>query len=38
MGNARPEVQKQASVIAPSNDAEGVAWAIKKFSVLTELS
>lgn len=38
MGNARPEVQKQASAIAPSNDAEGVAWAIKKFSVLTELS
>jgi Cof subfamily protein (haloacid dehalogenase superfamily) len=33
VGNAHPEVQKQASTIAPSNDAEGVAWAIKEFRV-----
>ncbi len=38
MGNALTEVQKQASAIAPNNDAEGVAWAIKKFKTLVGIS
>jgi hydroxymethylpyrimidine pyrophosphatase-like HAD family hydrolase len=31
MGNAAPEVKRRASAVAPSNDQEGVAWAINKF-------
>lgn len=29
MGNAPRAVQQQATHVAPSNDAEGVAWAIQ---------
>jgi HAD superfamily hydrolase (TIGR01484 family) len=36
MANAVDEVKQQASVIAPSNDDEGVAWALERF-VLGEL-
>ncbi|MBI2850802.1 MAG: HAD-IIB family hydrolase [Chloroflexi bacterium] len=31
MGNAQPELKEQATAIAPSNDEEGVAWALRKF-------
>jgi Cof subfamily protein (haloacid dehalogenase superfamily) len=31
MGNATGEVKRRASVVAPSNDEEGVAWALHKF-------
>jgi hydroxymethylpyrimidine pyrophosphatase-like HAD family hydrolase len=31
MGNAPPEVKRGASVVAPSNDQEGVAWALRKY-------
>lgn len=31
MGNAPPEVKRRAGTVAPSNDDEGVAWAVKKF-------
>jgi hydroxymethylpyrimidine pyrophosphatase-like HAD family hydrolase len=31
MGNAPWEVKQTARVIAPSNNEEGVAWALKKF-------
>jgi phosphoglycolate phosphatase-like HAD superfamily hydrolase len=31
MGNANPEVRAQATVIAPTNDDEGVAWALRHF-------
>ena len=31
MGNATDEVKRQATVIAPSNDKEGVAWALQSF-------
>ena len=35
MGNATADVKAQATAIAPTNDEEGVAWAVKQF-VLTE--
>ena len=31
MANALDEVKQQADVIAPSNDKEGVAWALERF-------
>jgi Cof subfamily protein (haloacid dehalogenase superfamily) len=31
MGNATDEVKRQATVVAPSNDEEGVAWALQRF-------
>ena len=31
MGNAPPEVQSEAQVVAPSNDEDGVAWALELF-------
>jgi Cof subfamily protein (haloacid dehalogenase superfamily) len=31
MGNAPPEVKRRATLVAPNNDEEGVAWALKKF-------
>jgi Cof subfamily protein (haloacid dehalogenase superfamily) len=31
MGNATDEVKRQATAVAPSNDEEGVAWALDKF-------
>ena len=31
MGNAPPEVKAAATVVGPSNDDEGVAWAIRNF-------
>ena len=31
MGNAPPEVKAAASVVGPSNDDEGVAWAVRRF-------
>jgi Cof subfamily protein (haloacid dehalogenase superfamily) len=31
MGNARREVKRRATVVAPSNDEEGVAWAVETF-------
>lgn len=31
MGNATANVKAQATVVAPTNDAEGVAWAIRRF-------
>jgi Cof subfamily protein (haloacid dehalogenase superfamily) len=34
MGNAQEELKKQATVIAPGNDDEGVAWALKQFNIL----
>jgi hydroxymethylpyrimidine pyrophosphatase-like HAD family hydrolase len=34
MGNAQAELKMQATAVAPSNDDEGVAWALKQFSVL----
>ena len=33
MGNAQPQLKEQATAIAPSNDEEGVAWALKEFGV-----
>ncbi|MBE0699642.1 MAG: HAD-IIB family hydrolase [Anaerolineaceae bacterium] len=30
MGNAPPEVRRRAALVAPNNDEEGVAWALKK--------
>ncbi|HJW83423.1 MAG TPA: HAD-IIB family hydrolase, partial [Anaerolineae bacterium] len=30
MGNAAPEVQAAADVVAPTNDAGGVAWALRE--------
>jgi len=32
MGNAPDEVKQQATVVAPENDAEGVAWALRLYS------
>ena len=31
MGNAPPEVKRRAMAVAPGNDDEGVAWAVKKY-------
>ena len=31
MGNATPEVKAAATVVGPSNDDEGVAWAVRRF-------
>jgi hypothetical protein len=31
MGNATAEVKARATVVAPTNDEEGVAWAVKRF-------
>lgn len=31
MGNAPPEVRAVATVVGPSSDGEGVAWAVRKF-------
>jgi hydroxymethylpyrimidine pyrophosphatase-like HAD family hydrolase len=31
MGNAPDKVKQAASIVAPSNDAEGVAWSIHQF-------
>jgi hydroxymethylpyrimidine pyrophosphatase-like HAD family hydrolase len=31
MGNAPPEVKRRAGAVSPSNDDEGVAWAVKNF-------
>jgi hydroxymethylpyrimidine pyrophosphatase-like HAD family hydrolase len=31
MGNAPAEVKRRATVVAPTNDEEGVAWAVKKY-------
>jgi hydroxymethylpyrimidine pyrophosphatase-like HAD family hydrolase len=31
VGNAPPEVQAEARAVAPSNDADGVAWALERF-------
>mgnify|MGYP001107470574 FL=1 len=33
MGNAPEQVKQMATVIAPSNDDEGVAWALKEFGI-----
>jgi len=33
MGNATDEVKRQANAVAPSNDEEGVAWALREFVV-----
>jgi len=33
MGNAQAELKSQATAVAPSNDDEGVAWALKQFGV-----
>jgi Cof subfamily protein (haloacid dehalogenase superfamily) len=33
MGNAPAYVKREANVVAPSNDHEGVAWALKRFLV-----
>jgi Cof subfamily protein (haloacid dehalogenase superfamily) len=33
MGNAQAKLKNRATVIAPSNDDEGVAWALKQFGV-----
>ncbi len=33
MGNATPEVKAAATVVGPSNDDEGVAWAVRRFVV-----
>jgi len=33
MGNAQPNLIEQATVVAPSHDDEGVAWALKEFGV-----
>jgi Cof subfamily protein (haloacid dehalogenase superfamily) len=35
MGNARPELKDRATAVAPTNDDEGVAWALKHFGVLS---
>jgi hypothetical protein len=31
MGNAPPEVQAEAQTVAPSNEDDGVAWALERF-------
>ncbi len=31
MGNAIDEVKAQANIIAPSNEDEGVAWALERY-------
>ena len=31
MGNATPEVKAAATVVGPSNDDEGAAWAVRRF-------
>lgn len=31
MGNATADVRQQATVVAPTNDDEGVAWAVRRF-------
>jgi Cof subfamily protein (haloacid dehalogenase superfamily) len=36
MGNATREVRRAATVVAPSNDQEGVAWAVRRFVLATE--
>lgn len=33
MGNAQAELKEHATAVAPSNDDEGVAWALKEFGV-----
>lgn len=33
MGNAPPEVRAAATVVGPSNDDEGVAWAVRRFAL-----
>ncbi|MEK7353385.1 MAG: Cof-type HAD-IIB family hydrolase [Chloroflexota bacterium] len=35
MSNAHEQVKKKATAVAPSNDEEGVAWALTKFGVLS---
>jgi Cof subfamily protein (haloacid dehalogenase superfamily) len=34
MRNAPDAVKQQASVVAPSNDEEGIAWALKEFAIV----
>jgi Cof subfamily protein (haloacid dehalogenase superfamily) len=36
MGNAQAELKNHATVVAPNNDNEGVAWALKQFAIVTE--
>ncbi len=38
MGNAPAEVKRRATVVAPSNDEEGVAWVVNKFILESESS
>jgi len=33
MGNALPEVRARATVVAPGNDEEGVAWVLARFAL-----
>ncbi len=33
MSNAREQLKKMATVVAPSNDDEGVAWVLKEFGI-----
>jgi hydroxymethylpyrimidine pyrophosphatase-like HAD family hydrolase len=33
MGNAHPELIEQATVVAPSNENEGVAWALREYGI-----
>jgi hydroxymethylpyrimidine pyrophosphatase-like HAD family hydrolase len=33
MGNAHPELIEQATVIAPTNEDEGVAWALREYGI-----
>lgn len=35
MSNAPDQVKRSATVVAPSNDDEGVAWALKEFGIST---
>ncbi|HLB27737.1 MAG TPA: HAD-IIB family hydrolase, partial [Dehalococcoidales bacterium] len=35
MGNAQAQLKEQATLVAPSNDEEGVAWALTKFGVVS---
>jgi hydroxymethylpyrimidine pyrophosphatase-like HAD family hydrolase len=34
MSNAPDEVKERATMVAPSNDEEGVAWALKRCKVV----
>ncbi|MBN2238604.1 MAG: HAD hydrolase family protein [Dehalococcoidales bacterium] len=35
MGNAQPELKTAATAVAPTNDDEGVAWALREFGVIS---